>query len=523
MKKKDIKFSKKQIITRILENNVKNESVNLIDLIHDVLYYERKRLKREYHDKKYKKDKAFFKKVAKNAKHSSISIQRKLIKQITSHYLSEITSEFKPIIYEISTKVLPVSISAMLNNISIKKVIKNGFMYPPLNQNIVITGEYKKLQKIANKGTLIIVPTHLSNLDSPLVGLVIYMLGIDPLVYGAGLNLFKNKFFGFFMSRLGAYKVDRKKKSQIYKDILKEYATVSLEMGYGNLFFPGGTRSRSGVVENKLKKGLLGTGLDAYQNNLKNNKQKPDIFFVPLTLNYQVVLEAETLISDFLAEAGKSRYIIDDDASFKISKIASFFEKMINLDAKILFNFGDAIDPFGNPVDEDGNSIDVNGNIIDKEKYLFQNAKLVEDEQRNRAYTDILSKEILKSYKKNNIIMSVNFVSFVAFRLFKAKSNDSDFFNFIKEPAIDLNIKVDDFHKESSLILKKLIKMHENKEITLSELVLEGDSEKILNDALKFSTALTKNSYFYKKGLNLYTDNLKLLYYYHNSLDSYGL
>ena len=119
--------------------------------------------------------------------------------------------------------------------------------------------------------------------------------------------------------------------------------------------------------------------------------------------------------------------------------------------------------------------------------------------------------------------MSVNFISFVAFRLFKNKSNDSDFFNFIKEPAIDLSIKLEDFHKESSIVLKKLIKMHKNKEITLSELVLEGDSDKILSDALKFSNALSKDSYFYKKGVRLYTDNLKLLYYYHNSLDGYDL
>ena len=36
----------------------------------------------------------------------------------------------------------------------------------------------------------------------------------------------------------------RRKKAPIYKDVLKQYATVSLELGYHNLFFPGGTRSR---------------------------------------------------------------------------------------------------------------------------------------------------------------------------------------------------------------------------------------------------------------------------------------
>jgi glycerol-3-phosphate O-acyltransferase len=34
------------------------------------------------------------------------------------------------------------------------------------------------------------VPTHQSNLDSLLVGYVIYMMSLPPFAYGAGLNLF---------------------------------------------------------------------------------------------------------------------------------------------------------------------------------------------------------------------------------------------------------------------------------------------------------------------------------------------
>ncbi len=521
MKREDIKIAENEIVSRILENNLKNKKAELIDVLYDIIYNEKKRLKTEIKDKTYQKDKEFFKYIIKKSKNANKSVQKELIKKVTAYYLNEVISEFKPFIYEISTKILPPTISIMLNALSPKKIIKNKFTPPPIEHNVIVTGEYKKLQKISKKGTVIIVPTHLSNLDSPLIGLMIYKLGLDPLVYGAGLNLFKNKFFGFFMSKLGAYKVDRRKQSILYKQVLKEYATFSLERGYGNLFFPGGTRSRSGKVENKLKKGLLGTGLDAYQNNLKNKNEKPDIFFVPLNLNYQVVLEAETLIDDYLADAGKSRYIIDDDESFKISKIMSFMEKMLSLDAKIILNFGDAIDPFGNKVDENGNSIDKNGNIIDKKKYLYENGKLVEDSQRNRAYTEILSEEILKSYKKNNVIMSVNFVSFIAFKLFEKQHESSDFYKFIKDPTIDLSIKLSNFYKESDILLKKLHKMHKNKEITLSEILLEGKSEEILSEALKFSNLLSKNLPLYRKGIRLYSNNLKVLFYYHNSLDGY--
>jgi glycerol-3-phosphate O-acyltransferase len=198
-------------------------------------------------------------------------------------------------------------------------------------------------------------------------------------------------------------------------------------------------------------------------------------------------------------------------------------DKMISLDAKIILNFGEAIDPFGNRVDENGNSIDKNGNIIDKKKYLYEDGKLVEDAQRNRAYTEILAEEIIKSYKKNNVIMSVNFVSFIAFRLFEKQHESSDFYKFIKDPTIDLSIKLSNFYKESDILLKKLHKMHKNKKITLSEILLEGKSEEILSDALRFSNLLSKEAPLYRKGIRLYSNNLKILFYYHNSLDGYNL
>ena len=523
MRREDIELAKKEIVLRVIENIYENKKNKPVDIIYDVIYYEKKRLKDEHKDERYKRDKEFLNYIVKKSKNLNTSSEKELIAEIISYYLEEITSVFNPLVYEISTKVLPFSISAMLNAISPKKVIKYKFMPPPIENNLIIKGEFEKLQRLSEKGTVIIVPTHFSNLDSPLIGLAIYKLGLEPLVYGAGLNLFKNKFFGFFMSRLGAYKVDRKKKSMLYKDILKDYATFSLERGYGNLFFPGGTRSRSGSIEKKLKKGLLGTGLDAYYNNLINGKKKPDIFFIPLTLNYQIVLEAETLIEDYLADKGKSRYIIDDDESFKITKILAFIDKLLSMNAKIQLNFGEPLDLFGNKVDENGNSLDKNFNVIDRRKYLYENGKLTKDKQRDRAYTEILADEIIKSYHRNNVVMSINFVSFIAFKLFEKQHNQVDFYKFIKEPTLDLSVKLSNFYKESDILLKKLRKLHDKKSIILSEILLNGRSEEILADALKFTNIISENLPLYSKGIRLYSDNLKLLYYYHNKLDGYGL
>ena len=122
------------------------------------------------------------------------------------------------------------------------------------------------LRKLSKDHTLIYTPTHLSNLDSPLVGYALSEIDLPPVIYGAGLNLFSNPVMAFFMSRLGAYTVDRRKKNQLYKDILKDYSTEAIVRGCHSLFYPGGTRSRSGKIESHLKKGLLGTALEAWQD-----------------------------------------------------------------------------------------------------------------------------------------------------------------------------------------------------------------------------------------------------------------
>ena len=51
------------------------------------------------------------------------------------------------------------------------------------------------------------------------------------------------------MARLGAYNVDRRLRFDLYKEVLKTFSQVILENGLHSIFFPGGTRSRSGLIE----------------------------------------------------------------------------------------------------------------------------------------------------------------------------------------------------------------------------------------------------------------------------------
>jgi glycerol-3-phosphate O-acyltransferase len=105
------------------------------------------------------------------------------------------------------------------------------------------------------------------------------------------------------MQNLGAYRVDRRIRHELYKEVLKTYSTVLIERGYHSLFFPGGTRCRSGLVEEKPQArahGHRGRGLTCTLMRGGSSGCSS----CPATINYLLTLEASTLIEDYLAEVG---------------------------------------------------------------------------------------------------------------------------------------------------------------------------------------------------------------------------
>ena len=69
-------------------------------------------------------------------------------------------------------------------------------------------------------------------MDSVVFGFALERAGLPPATYGAGKNLFTNPVLSYFMHNLGAYRVDRRLKHVLYKDVLKAYSCVLIENGY---------------------------------------------------------------------------------------------------------------------------------------------------------------------------------------------------------------------------------------------------------------------------------------------------
>lgn len=382
----------------------------------DTIYKEQKRLQDGNHDAHSKYIAAL--QTATRCARGTREEMEHALNIIVNSYTHEIHNHFSTKTYRLASKVLPQALSRLLTPSQPTGIL--GGEFDPASK-ITVQGPTDVLRKLSKDHTLIYTPTHLSNLDSPLVGYALSEIDLPPVIYGAGLNLFSNPVMAFFMSRLGAYTVDRRKKNQLYKDVLKDYSTEAIVRGCHSLFYPGGTRTRSGKIESHLKKGLLGTALEAWQENIRNGIER-DVLIVPCTLSYSLTLEAETLISDSLAEQGKSRYIISDDEFSDTKTIANFTRRILNLDSSVYVRFGNPLDPFGNPVDNKGQSLDPNGSVIDRRAYVCdRNGVVQSDAQRDFIYTRHLTTKITEAYKRDNTALPTHVAALAAWLLLRQK------------------------------------------------------------------------------------------------------
>ncbi|MBK7825950.1 1-acyl-sn-glycerol-3-phosphate acyltransferase [Nannocystis sp.] len=351
--------------------------------------------------------------------------RRAELREIVARMTGDIAGNFDVRVYGLATKIIPGLLTAIMSPGDLPRQLLSGFR--ALDERIIAEGPIDKLRRLAKVGTLVLVPTHSSNLDSVALGYVLMREQLPPVVYGAGKNLFSNPLLSFFMHNLGAYRVDRRISAQLYKETLKTYSCMMIERGYHSLFFPGGTRSRSGLVERRLKLGLAGTGVEAFARNQARGISRP-VYFVPATLNYALVLEAETLIDDHLKGAGQSRYIIDDDESGQAERWFRFFTKLSQLRSAMVLRFGEPLDPFCNPIDDEGRSLSPSGRTVDPASYVKFRGVATVDAARDAGYTRELGDAIAREYQRSTVILWTQLVAHILYRQLVAQTPELDLF-----------------------------------------------------------------------------------------------
>lgn len=448
-----------------------------------------------------------------------------LLRKLIHRYSEEIVGTFSIGTFQFARKFLTAFFGRLLNAASANSVFKlltGGKLQ--VADRFKIHGDVDQIQALMKKGTVIMLPTHFSNLDSILVGYVMdQVLGLPQFSYGAGLNLYNNGVAAYFINRLGAYRVDRRKKNEIYLETLKAMSNLSIQRGTNSLFFTGGTRSRSGALEKRLKLGLLGTVVEAQRAKVAED---PDykIFIVPLVMSYHFVLEGQFLIDSHLKSVGKERYLkLGRDEFYSFRKTLQYVWKFFSEDSEITLSFGKPIDVMGNFVDSDGKSFDKFGNEINVAEYFLTNGEVSKDLQRENEYTRLLSEKLVERYHQENVVLSSHFVAFVAFNLLKGYNSKLDLYAVLRLQPDDYVFPIDSFVGAAAQLQLKLqalaadgkIKLSEQMSLPIEALVKHGVSELGI---YHLSTPLE-----YTKEGDIISNSFSLLYFYHNRLENYSL
>ncbi|MCC7441042.1 MAG: 1-acyl-sn-glycerol-3-phosphate acyltransferase [Bdellovibrionales bacterium] len=502
-------------------------------LLSEAYYQERTRIRREAKGglaalptaPRRMRDRALWGKVQSGLRRNSAEADRgELTRAVIKHYAHEIGGHFNPSIYWVATRLVPYGFSWLLNAASVRRFLPWG-MTESLASRLRIVGQIPHLQKLARKGTILLVPTHQSNVDSLLIGYIIYLMGLPPFAYGAGLNLFSNPLLGFFMSNLGAYTVDRQKGNPIYKAALKNYSTRILEQGIHSIFFPGGGRSRDGALEYKPKLGLLGTGLQAQIHNLQAGKQKPNVYVVPMVTSYHFVLEAKSLVEQYLEQLGQHRYggPTPSEESLPLARTAKFFWNLFGSQTGITARIGRPLDIFGNFVDEEGRSIGPNGTSIDPQRWLTTGGELRTDLQRDQEYTHRLGRKLVERYYRENTVLSSHLVAFSFFSALRRKYPELDLFRFLRLTRPQRSLRTDAFMEEAARLHRAVLDLAKQGRLHLSEELMTENTEAWVKDGISHLGLLHDASIVKIQDGAVWTEDMNLLYYYRNRLSGYGI
>jgi len=518
----------------VYDRLTKEHEGKLYDLLAKTIFDERIRVKEEPWKVDPPNEKAMWNRLERKLvdakdnsdKESQLITYQDILKEIIDRYAEEIVSTFRLKTFKFARKFLTFFFNKLLNTGEAirnfrRRVYKSGMS---VHDRLNCLGAVEEVRELMKKGTVVVLPTHFSNLDSILIGYAMdAVVGLPAFTYGAGLNLYNAGYAAYFMNRLGPYRVDRRKKNLVYLETLKGVSKLSIEWGVNNLFFPGGTRSRSGALESKLKMGLLGTTIEAQRSLLQQNKNRK-VFIVPIVLGYHFVLEAQFLIEEHLRREGRELYLKKNDQSYSLRKVARFIWRLFTRKSDITLSFGKPMDVLGNFVNSEGKSLDRHGNIIDIKDYFTTNGKVVENLQREREYTKLLADRVVERYHKDNIVMSSHLVAFAGFHLLKREHPNLDLYALLRLPPEDYSFKTDSMQKILENLRARLIELSIKGKVKLAPQILLENDELLKHGIQQLGSFHAMQPLMIDKTYNLIvSQNFKILYFYHNRLTGYGL
>ncbi|MGB3801963.1 MAG: 1-acyl-sn-glycerol-3-phosphate acyltransferase [Lewinella sp.] len=449
---------------------------------------------------------------------------RAILDRIVRRYADEIVGTFKIPTFRFARRFLTFFFGRLLNAAGGRSFTSLFSKKMLLQEKLQVRGYVDQVRELSKKGTVIMVPTHFSNLDSILIGYALdQVAGLEAMAFGAGLNLYNTGYTAYFMNRLGAYRVDRRKRNPIYMTTLKTMSKLIIQRGVPSLFFPGGTRSRSGALETKLKLGLLGTAVEAQRARYQAGRDDK-VFIVPVILSYPFVLEAQFLIEQHLRREGQDRYIKAKDSFHSLRSILKFVWGVFSKGNEITISLGQPMDVVGNRVSEDGKSYALSGRHVSTREYFRdQYGKINEDLQRENEYTRLLASRIVERYHSDGIVLPSHLVSYAAFSILERSFPKDDLYALLRLPAEDFYFQREALESVVEQLRDTLLKMELEDRVKVSDEIRNTASQIIKLGLESIGNYHIDKPLRYDSRGHVVSDNFSMLHYYHNRLSTYKI
>lgn len=495
-------------------------SGDLEGLLADAVFAEQQRLHEAPESEKREAEMVFWQGVRRALGSRQREDREAALAEVVDLYATSVVGGFQDRVFDFARRIVPPAMALVLGNSSPKLLLRGVFR--DLDSIVTIDGETESLRRVAERGTVLVAPTRQSTLDPVLVSWSLNRIGVPPVLYPAASNLFDVPLFGRLIRSVGGYRVDSRRRDRLYTDVLREYAVVSMELGYHNMVFPGGARSRTGAIDPHPRLELLGTALAAYENCLAMGSPRR-IFVVPVVLSYRLVLEAEWLIEDQLRDEGRGRYLITEDEFPQPRRLADFATNAFSLDSRVVVTFGAPLDPFGSPVDAEGRSIGPTGRPVAIERYVCENGDLERDAQRDAEYTRELGKAVRRAQLRGDVLYSTHVLSRAVINLFHRRFPGVDVYMFLRACAREPVLEQAQVHDEVERMLGELRLRARAGQLRLDPALEGRPAEDVVWDAIRYFGSYHSRPAVRRVGTDLVVASPNLLLFYANRMEGHGL
>ena len=247
---------------------------------------------------------------------------------------------------------------------------------------------------------------------------------------------------------------------------------------------------------------------------LAAGRQDSEVYIVPMTLSFQLVLEANTLITDHLEESGKQRFIISDDEFAQPRRVLSFARRVLDLESSVAVHFGQPLDCLGRPVSDDAGERAEQATL--RRRYVCNTRGEVEwDSQRDRNYTDRLADGLVRSYPESAWAMCTHIAAYAAWKCLIQSIGTSDPFRLVRAPIEKREIAR---HVFMAQLRETCARVLEGAKQGRWQAQLPPTAEAVLSVALDRFACYHRSRALVRRGSMLMVEDAKLCLYYRNRL-----